>query len=66
MLILTDTVSWGTNMQDTAQFGSTLEVAQFGTGLEEALFGGFGVLVDVISYGIISNSRIISNNVISR
>ncbi len=26
-------------MQETAQFGSVLEVAQFGTGLEEALFG---------------------------
>jgi len=53
-------------MQEIALFGTIEEEAQFGTVLETALFGGFGVLVDVISYGIISNSRIISNDIISR
>jgi len=53
-------------MQEIALFGTIEEEAQFGTVLETALFGGFGVLVDVISYGIISNSQIISNDIISR
>ena len=53
-------------MQEIALFGAAEEEAQFGTVLETALFGVFGALVDVISYGIISNSRIISNGVITR
>lgn len=52
-------------MQEIALFGTVEEEAQFGTVLETALFGGFGVLVDIISYSIIARD-IMTNSIISR